>query len=326
MLEGAGLGDRDHTPYGAPGYPVPVTNPPIPDAERLEIMADAAAWYAANARDLPWRRPGTTPWGVLVSEVMSQQTPVARVVGPWLAWLDRWPTPTALADDDPREAVAAWGRLGYPQRALRLHAAAVAIRDTHDGRVPDTVEALEALPGVGRYTAAAVASFAFGAEATVLDTNVRRVLVRIEDAAQFPPSSTTTAEWRRATAWRELAGVEGYPEPAVWAVASMEIGAVVCRAADPACDACPLHDHCRWLAAGRPDHDGPPRRTQAWHGTDRQCRGVLLDAVRTAHTHGLSVDVTALLTRWPLPDQSRRCLDSLLADGLVHRDGDGVTL
>lgn len=299
---------------------------PLPDAARLDVMAEAASWYLEHARDLPWRRPGATPWGVLVSEVMSQQTPVARVAGPWAAWLQRWPTPSALAADDPAAAVAAWGRLGYPRRALRLHAAAVTIRDQHGGEVPSTEEELGALPGVGRYTAAAVSSFAFGAAATVLDTNIRRLLTRVEDAREFPPTSATAAEWSRATAWRELAGREGHPEPALWAVASMEIGAVICRAAGPACDVCPLAPHCRWLAAGRPAYGGAPRRTQAWEGTDRQCRGVLLDIVRTAHNRGLTVEVGPLLAHWPRPDQADRCLDSLVADNLVHRSGDEVRL
>ena len=115
---------------------------------------------------------------MLVSEVMLQQTPVARVVPEWQAWMARWPTPAALADAEPGEVVRQWGRLGYPRRALNLHAAASAIVARHDGRVPEEESALRALPGVGEYTAAAVRAFAFGRRSVVLDTNVRRVLAR----------------------------------------------------------------------------------------------------------------------------------------------------
>ena len=133
-------------------------------------------WYADHARDLPWRRPEASAWSVLVSELMLQQTPVARVLPVHEAWLERWPTPASLAAEPSGEAVRAWGRLGYPRRALRLHAAAVAIVGRYDGAVPDSYDELITLPGVGDYTAAAVASFAFGRRHVVLDTNVRRVL------------------------------------------------------------------------------------------------------------------------------------------------------
>ena len=143
---------------------------------RQRVVADVTAWFAAHARPLPWREPDCTPWGVMVSEYMLQQTPVARVLPVWAAWLERWPTPAALAAEEPGEAVRAWGRLGYPRRAQRLHAAATAIRDEHGGEVPADFEALRGLPGVGEYTAAAIASFAHGRRHVVLDTNVRRVL------------------------------------------------------------------------------------------------------------------------------------------------------
>jgi A/G-specific adenine glycosylase len=148
-------------------------------------------WYATHARDLPWRRPDASAWSVLVSELMLQQTPVARVLPVHEAWLQRWPTPAALAAEPSGEAVRAWGRLGYPRRALRLHASAVAIVDRYDGRVPESYDALVTLPGVGDYTAAAVASFAFGKRHVVLDTNVRRVLARAVAGVEFPASSVT---------------------------------------------------------------------------------------------------------------------------------------
>src|SRR5215217_6695658 len=133
-----------------------------------ELAGPVTAWYAENARDLPWRRPGTSPWAVMVSEFMLQQTPVERVRAPWATWLERWPTPEALAAVPAGEAVRAWGRLGYPRRALRLHQAAVTITERFDGQVPADLESLRGLPGVGSYTAAAIASFAYGQRAVVL--------------------------------------------------------------------------------------------------------------------------------------------------------------
>ncbi|HVE24702.1 MAG TPA: A/G-specific adenine glycosylase, partial [Sporichthya sp.] len=200
------------------------------------IVAPILAWYAANARDLPWRAPGVGGWAVLVSEVMLQQTPVSRVIPAYEDWLRRWPTPAALAADSPGEAVLAWGRLGYPRRALRLHEAAVAIRDRHGGEVPADYDSLRALPGIGDYTAAAVASFAYGRRHVVLDTNVRRVLARLVAGRELPGASITAAE--RAIATDLLP-----PEPAVaarWAVAAMELGALVCTARTPRCERCPV--------------------------------------------------------------------------------------
>lgn len=244
---------------------------------------------------------------------MLQQTPVARVLPAWDAWLERWPTPTSMADAAPGDAVRAWGRLGYPRRAQRLHGAATAIRDRHCGEVPRELAALRALPGVGDYTAAAVASFAFGQRQVVLDTNVRRVLARLEGGVEFPPDALAAAERDRAAAWLP----EEAPHAATWAVASMELGALVCTATTPACPACPVSDACAWLAAGRPAWAGRPRRGQAYAGTDRQCRGVLLGILREASEPLPEPDV---LAAWASdPAQSRRALASLLGDGLVRR-------
>jgi len=271
-------------------------------------------WYAENARRLPWRDPGASAWSVLVSEFMLQQTPVARVLPVHEQWLERWPTPNALAAEGSGEAVRAWGRLGYPRRALRLHAAATAIVERYDGDVPGDLNELLSLPGVGDYTAAAVASFAFGARHVVLDTNVRRVFARALAGSEFPSQSPTRAE-RDAAA----AVLPGEETAATWSVAVMELGALVCTAARPRCEDCPIADQCAWLSAGRPAYDGPPRRGQAWAGTDRQCRGRLMAVLRD--TDG-PVQPVRLDAAWADETQRRRCLASLVDDGLaVRADG-----
>lgn len=283
-----------------------------------QVIEAICAWFDANGRDLPWRRPGTSAWGVLVSEVMSQQTPMSRVIGPWHEWMNRWPTPDDLAEEDSGEAVAAWGRLGYPRRALRLHSCAVAIATEHDGVVPNSYDELVALPGIGDYTASAVVSFAFGGRATVLDTNVRRLIARAESGIANCPTSVTRAERIVADA---LVPDED-ARAAKWAVASMELGALVCTARSPQCEVCPIRDGCRWVIDGRPDN-APARRGQPWKGTDRQCRGVIMDVVRNS-PHGVKVQMA--LSAWPELDQASRCLESLLDDGLVHRRGNLISL
>ena len=283
-----------------------------------QVIEAICAWFDANGRDLPWRRPGTSAWGVLVSEVMSQQTPMSRVIGPWHEWMNRWPTPDDLAEEDSGEAVAAWGRLGYPRRALRLHSCAVAIATEHDGVVPNSYDELVALPGIGDYTASAVVSFAFGGRATVLDTNVRRLIARAESGIANCPTSVTRAERVVADALVPDEDVRA----AKWAVASMELGALVCTARSPQCEVCPIRDSCRWVIDGKPDN-APARRGQPWKGTDRQCRGVIMDVVRNSPR---GVNVQMALSAWPEPDQASRCLESLLDDGLVHRRGSLISL
>lgn len=274
------------------------------------------AWYDVHARDLPWRADDATPWGVLVSEIMLQQTPVARVLPVWRAWLDRWPTPAALAAEPSGEAVRAWGRLGYPRRALRLHEAARAIVERHGGAVPAAHADLLALPGIGAYTAAAVASFAFGQRHAVLDTNVRRVLSRLVSGVEYPPKSQTKAE----VALAESLLPPDAPTAARWAVAVMELGALVCTARSPRCVDCPVLDRCRWHRDGRPAYDGPPRRGQTYAGTDRQCRGRLLAVLRDAEG---PVEKPALDVVWSDAVQRERALDALVADGLVDPLDDG---
>lgn len=282
-------------------------------AEAVHLHERVLSWYDAHARDLPWRAEGATPWGVMVSEFMLQQTPVARVLPIWHAWMDSWPTPGDLAAAATGEAVRAWGRLGYPRRALRLHAAATAIVAQHGGEVPRTYAELIALPGIGDYTAAAIASFAHGQPHVVLDTNVRRVFARAVRGVEFPGASVTKAE-------RELAASLLPPDedaPA-WAVSVMELGALVCTASTPDCGRCPIREQCAWDLAGRPPYDGPPRRGQTYAGTDRQCRGRLLGVVRDAHE---PVHRTRLDAVWADADQRDRCLESLITDGLLASNG-----
>src|SRR6478609_8272163 len=279
-----------------------------------ELHTPILAWYDGHARDLPWRGPGATPWAVMVSEFMLQQTPVARVLPVFDSWLATWPTPGALADAPSGEAVRAWGRLGYPRRALRLHAAAVAIVERHGGEVPPEYDDLRALPGIGDYTAAAIATFAYGRRHVVLDTNVRRVLGRIRQGVEFPPASVTRSE--REAALDVLPQDE--PTAATWSVAVMELGALVCTASSPRCGECPVADLCAWRAAGHPAYDGPPRRAQAWAGTDRQCRGRLLAVLRDSDG---PVHRSRLDAAWSDDAQRVRCLASLVEDGLVAAVG-----
>ncbi len=269
-------------------------------------------WYASHARDLPWRGPGASPWAVLVSEAMLQQTPVSRVLPVYQVWLDRWPTPSALAAEPAGEAVRAWGRLGYPRRALRLHGAAQVIVERHGGELPSSYDELLALPGVGSYTAAAVASFAFRQRHVVLDTNVRRVLARSVSAAEHPTGGAPSAAERHLAASMLPADAE---TAATYAVAVMELGALVCTARSPRCGTCPLRRRCAWQLAGSPPYEGPPRRGQSYEGTDRQVRGRLLAVLREAPG---PVQAATLDEAWPEAIQRARALDGLVADGLVE--------
>ncbi|MFC9248247.1 A/G-specific adenine glycosylase [Streptomyces sp. NPDC057136] len=273
-------------------------------------------WFEQHARDLPWRRPEAGAWGVMVSEFMLQQTPVSRVLPVYERWVARWPRPADLAADAPGEAVRAWGRLGYPRRALRLHGAAQAITERHGGDVPSEHNQLLALPGIGEYTAAAVASFAYGQRHAVLDTNVRRVFARAATGIQYPPNATTAAERKLARALLP----EEDERAARWAAATMELGALVCTAKNEDCSQCPIAGQCAWLLAGKPAHQGPPRRGQTYAGTDRQVRGRLLAVLREAVA---PVGQSALDAVWDEPVQRARALDGLVADGLVEPLPDG---
>jgi A/G-specific adenine glycosylase len=280
--------------------------------------APIVGWYQASARDLPWRAPGASAWSVLVSEFMLQQTQVARVLPAYEAWLARWPAAADLASATPADAVRQWGRLGYPRRALRLHACAQAITSLHGGEVPSSLGELRALPGVGGYTAAAVASFAFGQRHPVLDTNVRRVLGRLVDGSE-PAGRSAASVAETALAESLLPPADG-GRAATWSVAVMELGALVCTARNPACEICPVAANCAWRLRGSPAAEAR-RPAQRFEGSDRQCRGALLAVLRNAAG---PVPVTALECCWPDPSQRDRVLDALLADGLAEVAGAGL--
>ncbi|WP_422754328.1 A/G-specific adenine glycosylase [Micromonospora sp. WMMD708] len=272
-------------------------------------------WYEQNARDLPWRVPGIGAWPILVSEVMLQQTPVVRVLPAWHAWLARWPDPAALAADTPAEAIRMWGRLGYPRRAVRLRECAVAIVERHGGRVPDQLDQLLALPGIGTYTARAVAAFAYGQRHPVVDTNVRRVVSRAVAGAPDAGPATTPAD---LVACAELLPVE----PAAAALASaafMELGAIVCTARSPRCTSCPVESICAWRASGQVAPTGPTRKIQRYAGTDRQVRGLLLGVLRDATG---PVPHQRLDQVWHDDVQRARALAALVKDGMVEPVGE----
>lgn len=301
-------------------------------------------WFRETARDLPWRG-GCTPWGILVSEIMLQQTPVVRVRPVWEQWMARWPTPAAFAAESQGEVLRAWGRLGYPRRALRLHAAATQLVQRHDGAVPDTFDELLALPGVGSYTAAAVAAFAFGRRETVVDTNIRRVHARLVIGQALPSPALTAAEMALAA---ELLP-EDPAESVEWNAGVMELGALVCTARSPKCGLCPVIDQCAWIAAGQPEPTYLPKG-QPWAGTDRQVRGAVMAVLRAAESAvhadllwGPAVEAVAAAAHTDHPDdvaaalqklhelnthapQLQRALAGLVTDGLAQLSGDGYHL
>ena len=277
----------------------------------MSIARTVNDWFAANQRDLPWRAPDFGAWGILVSEIMLQQTPVARVIPRLSQWLSRWPTPASLAASPPGDAVRSWERLGYPRRALALHAAAVAITEQHGGVVPSDVPTLLSLPGIGDYTARAVAAFAYGDRHPVVDTNVRRVIARaLLGQAAAGPAST-----RRDLAAMEALLPEDRADARLFNAGMMELGAIVCTARAPRCDVCPLADSCRWRAAGYPAYDGPAAPVQKrFEGSDRQVRGLIMAELR-----GSDIPVTAaeIATLWPDAAQLARALSGLVDDGLA---------
>ena len=262
-------------------------------------------WFKRNKRDLPWRT--TTPWGVMVSEYMLQQTPVNRVLPKWIEWMERWPTPKDLAAATPAQVITAWGRLGYPRRALRLHAAAQIIAEDFNNEVPEDELTLQQLPGIGEYTAAAIAAFAFDQRTLVMDVNIRRVLTRVIDGNEHPkPAPTSREKARRLTLLPEK-------NAHIWAAATMELGAIVCTSKNPKCELCPVISACNWRKNGYPKSD-LIRKSQDWHGTDRKCRGTIVQALRENE----SLTENAIKKLWPEESQVEKALKTLQEDLLIE--------
>jgi A/G-specific adenine glycosylase len=270
-------------------------------------------WWATEGRDLPWRRT-RDPWAVLVSELMLQQTQVPRVVDRWRPFLDRFPDPATCAAAPPGDVVAAWRGLGYNRRAINLHRAATDVVARHDGRIPDDLDALLALPGIGPYTARAVLVFAYGRDLGLVDTNAGRFLAR---AGSGQPLGRRSAQ--------DLA--DGLVPPGqgwAWGQAVFDLGALVCTRARPACGRCPLATSCAWNLAGRPEPDpvvgsaGISTPQSRFEGSDRQGRGRLVDALR----HGpVALTDLAMVAGWPGDDlRADRVGDGLVSDGLAVRD------
>ena len=265
-------------------------------------------WFKKNQRDLPWRK--TDAWGVLVSEIMLQQTPVQRVLPVYNEWMKRWPTPAHLAKASPADIITAWGRLGYPRRALRLHECAKVITTELNGEIPDTEVELRKLPGIGEYTAAAMVAFAFKGRSLVLDINIRRLFSRLYKGEEAPTAAPTKAE--------RIEYAEYVPQKNahLWAAATMELGALICTAKNPTCGRCPVADECAWRSLDYPASERV-KRTQTWHGTDRQCRGTIVQALRENST--LNKKQIHLL--WDVPSQIDKAILTLLDDGLIEERG-----
>ena len=275
------------------------------------------------------RAADVSDWGTLVFEIMSQQTPIGRVQPIWLQWMERWPTPADVTAASSADIIVAWANLGYPSRALRLKACAAAIVEKHGGEVPLSLKDLTLLPGVGTYTASALLAFRHGIRVPVLDTNVRRVLVRFLDGREFPPHTTPSkAETKRAD---ELLPEDGHRAAEV-SLSLMEFGALVCTQLSPSCDECPISNNCAWALAGFPKDEKRPT-PQPYAGTDRQARGRIMKALRTAHFEG-----TDGLTKRKVLDAARigggdryqptRVYRALLKDGMIvyNEDTKRVTL
>ena len=270
-------------------------------------------WYWKNKRPLPWRN--STPWGVVVSEFMLQQTPVNRVLPVWEVWMKKWPTPKHLAKAKKPDVIKYWGRLGYPRRALRLHETSKIITTKYRGSIPKTLPELRELPGVGEYTAAAIYSFAYGKRALVLDTNIRRVFARAIDGKEY---ASLTLNNKERTKREKLIPREA----SLWAAATMELGATICTARSPQCEICPIAQSCVWRFKGYPKSRAPKRKTQEWHGTDRQCRGTILNYLREKD-RGTRSQFEKL---WSDKKQLEKALKSLETDGLIERRAKSFTL
>lgn len=270
-----------------------------------KIEKEIIAWFKSNKRDLPWRK--TDAWGVLVSEIMLQQTPVQRVLPVYNEWMKRWPTPRALAKATPAEVITAWGRLGYPRRALRLHECAKVITTDLNGEIPTSEAELRKLPGIGEYTAAAMIAFAFEGRSLVLDINIRRLFSRLYKGEESPSAAPTKSEREEYSQYIPA------KSPHLWAAATMELGALLCTAKKPLCGRCPVADQCRWRSLDFPPSERV-KRSQIWHGTDRQCRGTIVQALRENPT----LNKREIQLLWDVPSQIEKAILTLLDDGLIE--------
>jgi A/G-specific adenine glycosylase len=229
--------------------------------------------------------------------------------------MERWPTPEDLASAKKSELLKAWGRLGYPRRALRLHESATIIAKEFNNQVPQTLEDLRKLPGVGEYTAAAIMAFAHKKESLVLDVNIRRLFSRLLDGQELPPLHITNTERQSRT---ELIPKQAH----IWAAATMELGALICTATKPKCEICPLAHSCLWRASGYPPSQTSKKKVQKWHGTDRQCRGVVIEHLR----HNKKANQSKLAKLWEDQSQLEKCLQALVKDGLITQTNKGFSL
>jgi A/G-specific adenine glycosylase len=285
-------------------------------ARRFDEVTAVITWFNDHQRALPWRDPDVSPWGIVVSEFMLQQTQVDRVISKWLDWMQRWPTPDDLATAPTADVLRSWQGLGYPRRAMRLQACAQVIVNDFQGEVPSDEAELLAMPGIGHYTAAAICAFAFHQPTVVLDTNIRRVIQRAWSAQAMPTSHLTKPEVERASALvREHDGAR-------WSAAVMELGAIVCTARNPKCDQCPLQRTCTWHAAGKPENAPTRRKQPSFAGSDRQARGAILRAVSA----GSIATPSAIEAAWADVLQREKAMTSLINDGLVIRVARGYSL
>ena len=289
------------------------THGPIRRRTAQSVRRRILDWYGGAARDVPWRRT-TDPWAVLVSEVMLQQTQASRVADRFPAFLARFPSPDVMAAASTAEVLAAWSGLGYNRRALALHRAGTFLAG---GGWPSTTDELEALPGVGRYTARAIAALAFGRPVGAVDTNVRRWLVRrFGLPVVAPPAQLQAAADALATADPLATAADA----AAWMHASMEFGAMVCMARRPACPTCPVRRGC-------PSRDAAARvplpRQQSFANSERWVRGQLLRELSSATGHAIPMAHARALAGGHALD---RVLDRLEREGLVHRRGDWLRL
>ncbi|MDO5729825.1 MAG: A/G-specific adenine glycosylase [Actinomycetaceae bacterium] len=300
----------------------------LPDDFPIErVVQTITDWFDRYSRDLPWRGPGVTAYEVMVCEVMSQQTPISRVIPKWRAWIEKWPTVAELADAHTSEVLSLWRGLGYPRRALHLQQAAQMIIESYEGVVPADPTVLITLPGIGKYTAGAVAAFAYGVRTPVIDTNVRRVLARLLGGTALPGSATRRIDHDRALALLP----DESSEAARWSAAVMEFGSLICTSRNPACDQCPVYSHCVWRLKGSPKGAEGPRPQQRWEGTNRQLRGrvmALLCDSRDAGNTCVSKEAALKVALDRDGDSSRAesILNSLKKDGLIQVTEESVTL